>query len=258
VRKIVVFMKYNTVIFDLGFTLVTFDNFTIQSYLNTLNRGLDEMIQYLLEQKILTDPSSFKSRFKKIRNQNFELSLVNNIETPTDSTLNQTLESLNLPELDPEIARKAILIYHSTEGTFWKVRSDVAPLLKYLTAKKFKLAVLSNAPFHDGILYILEANKLTKYFKVIATSAQIGFCKPDRRCFEYVLNKLKSTPEHAVMVGDDLKNDILGAQQLGIKTIYMKKNFKITPTGDPENVIPDGEISNLTEVVPIIDEWNNS
>jgi len=259
-RNIVVFMKYNTVIFDLGFTLITFDNFTIQNYLKALDHGLESSILYLLEKGILKDSESddFKAQFKKIRNQNFEQSLINNIETPTEFILNQTLESLKLPEIDPEIAHKAILIYHSTEGAFWKVRPDVEPLLKHLFAKKFKLAVLSNAPFHDGILYILETNNLSQYFKIIATSAQIGYCKPDRRCFEYVLNKLKSTPEHTIMIGDDLKNDILGAQQLGIKTIYMKKNFKITSMSDPKNVVPDAEISNHMEIIQIINEWNNA
>lgn len=252
------FMKYNTVIFDLGFTLITFDNFSLKNYLRTLDRGVDQMVQYLSENNILTDPASFKSEFKKVRNQNFAQSLTDNIEKPTELTLNETLDSLNIPELDPEIARKAVLIYHSTEGAFWKVRSDVEPLLKYLQSKKFQLAVLSNAPFHDGILYILETNNLAHYFKVIATSAQIGFCKPDKRCFEYVLKKLKTSPDQVIMIGDDLKNDILGAQQVGIKTIYMKKNFNITPMGDPKNVEPDAEISNLMEVVPIIEEWNNN
>jgi HAD superfamily hydrolase (TIGR01509 family) len=261
IRKLVVrnvgSMKYISVIFDLGFTLVTFENFTLSNYLKTLNRGLDQMVQYLTETKIITSSATFKAQFKKLRNQNFEQSLINYIETPTEVTLNQTLESLNLPKLKPEIANKAILIYHSTEGAFWKIRPDVEPLLKDLYAKKLKLGVLSNAPFHEGILQILETKKLTQYFKVISSSAQIGFCKPDRRCFEYILNKLGISPEQAIMIGDDLKNDILGAQQLGIKTIYVKKNFKITPMEGPVKVEPDAEISNLMEIIPIIDKWNN-
>jgi len=250
-------MKYTSVIFDLGFTLVTFENFTLSNYLKTLNRGLDQMVQYLTETKIITSSATFKAQFKKLRNQNFEQSLINYIETPTEVTLNQTLESLNLPKLKPEIANKAILIYHSTEGAFWKIRPDVEPLLKDLYAKKLKLGVLSNAPFHEGILQILETKKLTQYFKVISSSAQIGFCKPDRRCFEYILNKLGISPEQAIMIGDDLKNDILGAQQLGMKTIYVKRNFKITPMEGPAKVEPDAEISNLMEIIPIIDKWNN-
>lgn len=250
-------MKYNSVIFDLGFTLVTFENFTLSKYLQTLNRGLDQMVQYLTDQKIINDSVAFKAQFKKLRNQNFEQSLTNYIETSTEVTLKQTFESLKLPSLKPEIVNKAILIYHSTEGAFWKIRSDAEPLLKDLSAKQFKLGVLSNAPFHKGILQILETKKLTRYFDVISSSAQIGFCKPDRRCFEYILNKLGVSPTQAIMVGDDLKNDILGAHELGMKTIYVKKNFKITPMEAPTQVKPDAEISNLTEIIPIIDKWNN-
>ncbi|MFX1299283.1 MAG: HAD family hydrolase, partial [Promethearchaeota archaeon] len=111
------------------------------------------------------------------------------------------------------------------EGSFWKVRSTVKQVLKELHDEKYKLGILSNAPYHQGILAFLEANDLVQNFDAIATSALIGFCKPDRRAFEYILKKIKSKPRESIMIGDDLKNDIFGAQQIGMKTIYIKNNF---------------------------------
>ena len=57
------------------------------------------------------------------------------------------------------------------------------------------------------------------------------------------------------MVGDDLKNDIFGAQQLGVKAIHVQKGFKITPNGGLD-VIPDKSITNLMEIRSIVQEWN--
>ncbi|NVM55571.1 MAG: HAD family hydrolase [Candidatus Helarchaeota archaeon] len=250
-------MKYNTIIFDLGFTLLTFKNFTLKRYFKTLDQGLDQLIQFLVDKKIIFDPTIFKKTFKKFRIRNFQRALTSYKESTTMDTLSQTFESLNLQKLSPKVAHQAIMLYHSTEGAFWKIRSSAKPVLQELRAKNFKIGLLSNAPYHSGIKFLMDSNNLTQYFDVIATSAQIGFCKPDKRTFEYVLNKIQSKPAHSIMVGDDLKNDIYGAQQIGMKAIYIKKNFEITPT-EGLNTSPDKAITDLMEIIPIINEWNNS
>jgi len=250
-------MKYNAVIFDLGFTLFTFENFTIKRYFETLNKGLEKMIEFLIEAQIIQDSDLFRKKFKKIRNRNFQRSLAKFKEATTADTLKQTCDALDIPRLDPETAHKVIMIYHFTEGAFWKLKSSAKPLLHELREENFKIGLLSNAPYHAGIQFLLDTHDLTQYFDVISTSAQIGFCKPDKRTFEYILKKLQSAPERTVMIGDDLKNDIYGAQQMGMKAIYVQKDFHITPNG-PVNVSPDGEVTDLNEILPIIRGWNNS
>ncbi len=250
-------MKYSTVIFDLGFTLFTFENFTLKRYFKTLNKGLEKMIEFLIEEQIIQDSDLFRKKFKKLRNRNFQRSLAKFKEATTADTLNQTCEALDIPQLDPEIAHKVIMIYHSTEGAFWKLKSSAKPLLHELRDENFKVGLLSNAPYHAGIRLLLDTHNLTQYFDVIATSAQIGFCKPDKRTFEYVLKELQSSPQNSVMIGDDLKNDIYGAQQMGMKAIYVKKDFQITPNGTV-NVTPDGIVTDLNEIISIIRDWNNS
>jgi HAD superfamily hydrolase (TIGR01509 family) len=250
-------MRYDTLIFDLGFTIVTFENFTLKRYFKTLNKGLEALTQFLMKQKIVPRPDEFKKRFKTLRNRNFEKSLATSIEISTERTVAETLESLQLPALSPEMQTKASLIYHSTEGAFWQVRKTAKPVLEKLRAANYRLGVLSNAPFHKGIISFLEANNVSKYFHAITTSAQIGFTKPDRRTFEYTLAKLQSEPQRSVMIGDDLRNDIWGAQQLGMKAIHIRKGFKL-PSNHTTAVEPDGVITDLPEILPIIKNWNNA
>lgn len=213
------------------------------------------MVRFLSDKKLIINSHNFRKTFKKLRNRNFQNSLINCKESTTADTLNQTFMELNLPALNPETAHEAIMIYHSTEGVFWKLKPSAKPLLSNLSVNNFKIGLLSNAPYHAGIQFLLDTHHLTQYFDVVATSAQIGFCKPDKRTFEYVLNAMQSTPTRAIMVGDDLKNDIYGAQKLGMKAIYVKKEFQITPNGTLD-VTPDHEVKDLNEILPIIRQWN--
>ncbi len=250
-------MNINTIVFDLGFTLLTFENFTLTRYVKTLDKGLDQLIGFLEKENILTHSENFRKNFKKIRNKNFERSLLSYEEIPTEETLNQTFESLHMPKLEPPVLHKAALIYHSTEGAFWKFRPSVKPVLQELKEDGYKLGILSNAPFHQGIISLLETHRIAQYFDEITTSAQIGFCKPDERAFSHILTQLKSEPIQSVMVGDDLKNDIQGAKKMGMRTILIKKNF-VFPSNSNLNIIPDFEILDLPEIPPIIRKWNSN
>lgn len=52
-------------------------------------------------------------------------------------------------------------------------------------------------------------------------SEEIGFEKPDTKAFTYLLEKENLNPQHTLMVGDSLANDILPAKQLGLTTAYI-------------------------------------
>ena len=51
--------------------------------------------------------------------------------------------------------------------------------------------------------------------------------KPQKRIFKYTLEKYNLDPEETVLV-DDMKDNILSAQSLGIKTIHYKNHRKFT------------------------------
>lgn len=55
----------------------------------------------------------------------------------------------------------------------------------------------------------------------IVTSEECGTEKPDPKIFAAVLKKLGEKPSEAVMVGDDLKRDIEGAEAVGISPIWL-------------------------------------
>lgn len=63
-----------------------------------------------------------------------------------------------------------------------------------------------------------ESLKITDTFDVIISSAAEEIAKPDPRIYQIALEKVKSQPEEAVLVDDNVDN-IEGAAALGIRTI---------------------------------------
>lgn len=89
--------------------------------------------------------------------------------------------------------------------------------------------------------------ELKRYFDHIVVSGAFGKGKPDQAIFEHALDLLSVSREEVVMVGDNLKTDILGASRAGIQSIWINHHGK-----KPTNVQPSFEITDLGELAPLI------
>lgn len=85
--------------------------------------------------------------------------------------------------------------------------------------KRFPLYVLTNG-FRDVQDIKLAAAGIDHYFSGVFTAEDAGVAKPHVAFFEYVLEKIEARPQDCLMVGDNLKADIIGAASAGIDTIY--------------------------------------
>ena len=93
----------------------------------------------------------------------------------------------------------------------------------------------------------IERFDLAKYFDYILVEGEFGAGKPDMSVFVYTLDKLGVTPDNAWMVGDDLKRDILGANEAGIFSVWVDLQNK----GLPDNISskPDRIITTISDLV---------
>jgi len=90
---------------------------------------------------------------------------------------------------------------------------------------------------------------LSDSLEVILDSVEIGVSKPDPEIFRIALRKLNLSPAQAIFVGDSYERDIMPAQQLGVRTIWLKgPNPRIPENAEP----PDCEISSLMELEAIV------
>ncbi len=82
------------------------------------------------------------------------------------------------------------------------------------------------------------------------TSESLQVYKPRREFFTQVIEALGLTASEMVYVGDSLRDDVYGAGQLGIKTVWI--NRKNRPLSE-DDVIPDYQIRDLRELPPLLD-----
>jgi len=95
-------------------------------------------------------------------------------------------------------------------------KKDVLRLARKLK-KKYKIALLSNVSMSR---YNVAARKLfdKSLFDKRFASCYIGFRKPDRRIYLYVLKQFNLKPEEAVFI-DNLQRNVDGANHVGIHSI---------------------------------------
>lgn len=99
-------------------------------------------------------------------------------------------------------------------------------------SKRYKLHIITNG-FNEVQFVKMENSGLTPFFEQVITSEMIGVQKPNPKVFEYALNMAKAIVNESVMIGDDQDSDIIGAQSIGMDTIfvdYYKEDIVCEPT----------------------------
>ncbi|MBD9048524.1 MAG: HAD family hydrolase, partial [Ruminococcus sp.] len=117
-------------------------------------------------------------------------------------------------------------------------------------SKKYKIGIIANQVF--GSEERLEKIGLLKYINLVVASAEEGVAKPDLRIFEIALSKADCKAVESVMVGDRLDNDIVPANKIGMKTVWIRQGFGglAMPVSDDERA--DYTISNLRGLEDIL------
>jgi putative hydrolase of the HAD superfamily len=118
---------------------------------------------------------------------------------------------LFLAQLQRGISRKRLWAFPQTQEILAQLKT------------RHRLAVVSDAQSAFG-LPELRAVGLADYFAPIVISGDYGYRKPDARLFQAALTELKVSPAEAIFVGNDRFRDVLGARQVGMKTILFCPN----------------------------------
>lgn len=105
------------------------------------------------------------------------------------------------------------------------VRPDarIPQMIESLKAKGYTLVVATNPLFpREAILHRIKwAGLNSEDFKLITTYENMHFCKPQLQYYKEILSMIGKSPEEAMMVGNDLEEDIVSGQ-LGLKTYLIE------------------------------------
>lgn len=122
----------------------------------------------------------------------------------------------------------------------WKLYPETIETLMSLRDRRFKLAVVSN--FDSRLHGILDGLGAASWFDGIFVSSAVGYAKPDRRIFEFVLKSQRLTPTAVLHVGDSMANDIAGALNAGVKGILVDRKGANKPDST-------ARVANLKEIL---------
>ena len=89
-----------------------------------------------------------------------------------------------------------------------------------LVANGYKLGLLS-VHSREWIEYCEKQFDYHKLFHSILYSYEVAICKPERKAYELILEKLGAVPEECVFI-DDIKQNVEAAEQLGITAIQFQ------------------------------------
>jgi len=249
-------LKIKGLIFDFGFTLFEFKDASVEKYLNCYKAGLVKSVHKLKLSNIIKndqDGAFLINMFNRKRAKYFKESMKSKIEHRTTEIFRETLEMLNVKDLDPKLYEELADIYHSCEEEEWyPLEKTTETLEKLKENKEIKLAVLSNHPHHKTIEKLLVKYDLRKFFHVVVTSAEFGKRKPDPEIFHYTLKKMGlEVPDSCMICGDEYA-DIMGGYRAGLQTILCKRLYEFPYEKEiigPEYI----KINDISEIIGLIE-----
>lgn len=97
--------------------------------------------------------------------------------------------------------------------------------------QQYIVAILSNGGSQNQRAKLQQAG-LAPLFEEshLFISGDMGVSKPDALFFKMALERFDLQPQEAVMIGDDVRNDVEGAKAVGLRTVWVKnRNLLISP-----------------------------
>lgn len=95
---------------------------------------------------------------------------------------------------------------------------DVISTLDTLS-QSYRLGIIANQA--SGLEKRLEAFGIRQFFDIVIGSEDVGCKKPNRAIFEVALEKASSLASDCIYIGDRMDNDIIPAQEVGMRTIQI-------------------------------------
>lgn len=132
------------------------------------------------------------------------------------------------------------LFAHFAQPSAWRCFPDVAESLSALKDAGYRLAIASN--FDRRLHAICDAHPELREIELRVISSEVGYRKPSRHFYRGLVQAAACQPEQVLMVGDDYDNDIEGAQQAGLQTVYLQRC--------PSDAA--GDIANLHELLEML------
>lgn len=130
------------------------------------------------------------------------------------------------------------------------LREGVIETLAALRARDLHIGMVSNID-DDQLAHLIKLGNLEPYFDSILSSEQAQSCKPDPAIFAEALRRAGCQPEEALFVGDTIRQDIAGANAMGLPSVLIWHRTDREPPTEP--VRPTHVIRRIPELLGLIE-----
>lgn len=233
--------KFELLFFDLGDTLI-YDRDPWPPILkeadSALRRSLAEAGHEL--------PADAYRGFDTIFDLYYHQRRDSDLEPTTSQLLTELLHDQGLHPPEP-VLRAAVRALYAVTQDNWHVEPGAATTLKKLKEHGYRLAVISNASDDENVQALVDKAGLREFLELTLSSAACGIRKPHPRIFRTAIDHFGVHPERTAMIGDTLEADVLGANRMGMYSIWITRRAPGPPEGEL-NVQPDAVISKLGDL----------
>lgn len=135
--------------------------------------------------------------------------------------LKRTFDSMGIQISDVLVATldREYIEYHPAVPSLMPYADEV---LAYLLPK-YKLHIITNG-FWEIQEKKLRGSGIYQYFDQIINSEMAGVQKPHPHIFQLALQSANVIPENALMIGDSLEVDVMGAKAVGMHALHINSN----------------------------------
>ena len=241
--------KIRAVLFDLGNTLIYLD-VTVERLNELRVRHLHSVLPAM---GISVQFEEFQEKLAQLWERSFSEAERTEKEYPATHVFAEIARNLGVTEetLTPKFLGRWEREYFGAGVPHWKPFPEARTTLSLLRSRGYKLGLVSNVSSDWVVRQIMDRLSFTELFEVAVTSARIGMRKPNSKIFSAALRSLGVEAEEAVVVGDSLSQDILGAKRLGMKAIHVRRD------GDEAGDIkPNAVVTNIAAVPKVLDGWS--
>lgn len=244
--------RFDVVLFDLGSTLVHFDS----PWAEVSTFSKQELVDTLIFLGYPLPKERFLQAFAGAMRAYYEVRETEYIEKTTESVLRNLLDEWGFPNVPQAHLRQALDAMYAVSQQYWRLEVDAISTLNQLLKLGYRLGAISNASDGPDVHKIVEQNGLAGYFDQLLISAEVGLRKPHPKIFQMALEHFCVPPRRAVMVGDTLSADVLGAKNSGMASIWITRRADTPENRAHEvNIKPDVVIAALAELPDLLQHW---
>lgn len=223
----------NAVIFDLDNTLVDFMAMKAQAIDAAIHAMRDAGFQLSYEELKIRIDAIYKERGIEFQ-----------------SVFDELLYR-EFSKMDYKILSAGVIAYRRAREAALVAYPHVTMTLIELSKMHLKLGVVSDAPAKEAWLRLCYLN-LHHIFDAVVTFDDTGVRKPRPEPFQKALQQLNVDPKNAMMVGDWAERDMIGAGQLGMKTVFARYG----DTFGTQVSHADYDVTDVAQVIDIVKKLN--